>query len=391
MRKIILVLMAALLALPISAADEATRLLGYVLTTANTVAARYSATLNLVTNGDPAGAEYVADALTLELEARSTIRPGVQTEAYERLLQLMAKALGDWRYSNAAASLWRVVQESTEPLTQAEALISLGAIRATEYGERISLMLTDLNSRPARDPEAGEKLAYGAILALERMRFSSGFRAVFFAADAWYSQRVKEQAQTSLPLILADPSVELLDILRVESNPRRLRALQFSLASSLSGEQKIAIARLALQVGIQTNPANRAEATVLANLRKLSLNALVDLGDRSGAAATDFTAAYHLAERNNDVDEKLLALRAMGNDRSAASARELAIIITRLNDDQQAGRVNEERNRLMQAALEYAAISRSRELYAALQQVNINNGWSNTIIRLANEALQVLE
>jgi len=372
-------------------ANNAARVLGFILLAAENLDQQYAATLSLVSFNDPAGAEYVSDSLEKVLEARSTIRPGAQMESYERLLRLQAKALGDWRYTNAARSLWRVVEESTEPLTRAEALIALGAIRAVEYGERIALLLRDLNARPTTSVDAGEKLAFGAILALERMRFAGGFQSVFFAVDAWYSRRIKDQAERSLPQILEDPSAELLTILRLESNPRRLRALQFALRTNLPAARKIEIAAYALNIGLTNVPIDRIDYATVANMRKLALNALVDLGDRSGNSASDFAEAYRLAERNNDIDERLLVLRAMAADRSSASARELAAIITRLNEDQKAGRVNDERNRLMQAALQNAAISANRELFTALQLVRINEGWSNTIIRLANQALQTLQ
>lgn len=391
MRRISLVFLLVGLCVFPSVANDAARVLGFILMSAETIEQQYAATLSLVSYNNPAGAEYVSDSLEKALEARSTIRPGVQMESYERLLRLQAKALGDWRYANAARSLWRLVEESTEPLTRAEAMIALGAIRAVEYGERIALLLRDLNARPTASADAGEKLAFGAILALERMRFAGGFQAVFFAIDAWYSRRIKDQAERSLPLILDDPSNDLLSILRLESNPRRLRALQFALRSALPAARKLDIAAYALTIGLTNVPQDRIEYATVANMRKLALNALVDLGDRSGNSASDLAEAYRLAERNNDIDERLLVLRAMGADRSTASARELAAIITRLNEDQKAGRVNEERNRLMQAALQNAAVSANRELFTALQLVRINEGWSNTIIRLANQALQTLQ
>ncbi|MBU0935511.1 MAG: hypothetical protein KKI09_10685 [Spirochaetes bacterium] len=391
MRKIAVVTVLALGLVFQSAANDAARVLGFILMSAETVDQQYAATLSLVSFGEAAGAEYVFDSLERVLAARSTIRLGGQMENYERLIRLQAKALGDWRYTNAAPALWRVVEDSKDPLTRAEALIALGGLRATEYGERISLMLRDLNARPAQDIESGEKLAYAAILALERMGYPGGFSSVFFAVDAWYSRRIKDQAVRSLPLVLADPSEELLTILRLESNPRRLRALQYAVASNLPPARKIEIAAYALNIGLTNVPSDRIEYATVATMRKLALNALVELGDRSGNSAIDFANAFRLAELNNDIDERLLVLRAMGADRSLESARELAAIITRLNEDQKAGRVNDERNRLMQAALQNAAISANKELFAALQLVKINEGWSNTIIRLANTALAALQ
>ena len=40
-----------------------------------------------------------------------------------------------WRYTNAAPSIYRVVEDSVDPLSRAEALIALGSMRATEYAD----------------------------------------------------------------------------------------------------------------------------------------------------------------------------------------------------------------------------------------------------------------
>ncbi len=368
-------------------ANEATRVFGIILGQAQTVNEQYSAAMNLVSLNDPASAEYVADALDRLLETRGSVKASSEKELYERLTRLYAKSLGDWRYSNASLSLWRVVKESADPLTRGEAIIALGGIRAQEFAERISLILADLNSQPTPDADAGEKLAYACVLSLESMKSPIGFPQVFFAADGWYSRRVKDQAERSLPLILPDPTDALLAIMDTEPTPRKIRALDLALRSSASRENKIKAAAYALHSAIINLPRDKSEGILLSGMRKGAMGGLIGLADKSGASAPDFKESYRIG----DMDERLVALKAMGQDGSVASALVLSEIITTMNEEQRAGLTSEARNTLMKAAAQNAGINGKKELFMALQMVKANEKWSNGIITQASEALKLIK
>ncbi len=179
----ILALTIAIATIPESVfADESVRIYGIILAEAETIDQKYAAATNAAALNDPAIAPYLADALDLALGARSSIKAGPERETYERLTRVLLKGLGDAKYSNAADSAMRAVDDSPDPLTRAEALIALGSMRAVEFAERIALLLRDLNNQPTEDRDAGEKLAYGCILALEKLRSPLGFSPLFFAS-----------------------------------------------------------------------------------------------------------------------------------------------------------------------------------------------------------------
>jgi hypothetical protein len=370
-----------------TSANETVRVYGIIMASAETVQQRYAVALSMAALNDPDAAVYALDALDWALANRSSLRLGSERELYERFTQVLVKSLGDWRYTNAAASVMRVVDDSTDPLTRSEAMIALGSMRATEYAEKISLILRDLNLAPAADRDAGEKLAYGCILALERMRSPLGFAPLFFASEGWYSRWVRDQAERSLPLVLDDPTEAVAEIIEKESLERKIRAFDLLMRSRAADENKISIAANALSRGITLAPRNRAEETLLSDLRVRSMNALVVLGDRSGNSAADFNEAYRIG----GLDEKLVSLRAMGATRSVESALFLRDIIMELDGVHRRGLVDNTRETLMRAALQNAAVNTRKELAPALQAVSLNQGWSGGILNLAATAQKALQ
>jgi len=369
------------------AASETARVYGRILSEAETVNQKYAAATVATSLGDPELAPYLADALDWTLSIRSTIRPGPERETYERLTRLLLSGLADARYSNAAASAMRAVEDSPDPLTKAEALLALGSMRAVEYAERIALMLRDLNLQPTADADYGEKVAFGCILALERLRAPVGFSPLFFASEGWYSKRIRDQAERSLPLVLDDPSDAIAALLRTETPPRMIRAFDLELRSGAPAEAKRRVAALALSRGIAYSPRNRTEQNQLSELRVKAMNHLAATGPGDGSAAPDLIEAYRIGS----FDERLVALKALGAARSAAAAIGLRDIILELDSAQRAGLVDEARNALMRAALQNAAVNASRELAPAIQTVLINSGWSSGVLTLAREAQRAIK
>lgn len=390
MRKHMAMMALALAGLVLAAgANERVRVYAFILSQADSVQQKQAAVSSLVELGDEAAAPYLTDELDELLAARSGVARGSQTEDYERLVRILVKALGDWRYTNAASSLMRVVEDSSDPLSRAEALIGLGSMRAAEYAEEIALLLRNLTFTPPADRDGGEKVAYGAVLALERMRSPLGFEQLFAASEGWYSKRVKEQAERSLELVLPDPSDAIRAIIAVDTPDRIIRALSLALRSQAPQNRQRELASLALERGIALSPGRtRAEQLSLADLRTRAMNALVALQDTEGRNAAFIAEAYRISS----TDERLVALRALGTNRSADAASALSDIILRLNSDMSAGLVNDTQNTLMRAALQNAALNRQQSLATALIIVQNNTQkLSNAIIRLATESLKTLE
>lgn len=388
MRKAIIAAV-ALAALPLAlAANERVRVYAFILDQADTIAQKHAAASALAELGDDSAAPRLADLLDELVAARSTIRRGSETEDYERLTRVVVKALGDWRYTNAAPSIYRVVEDSADPLSRAEALIALGSMRATEYAGRIALLLRNLTMTPPADRDGAEKVAYGAVLALERMRSPVGFSPLFSASEGWYSRRVKEQAERSLEVVLPDPSAEIKAMMAVDLSPRIIKSLALAMRSQASVESKREIASLALARGIAMSPGrDRPEQVSLATLRVEAMNALVSLSDKSGANAALLAEAYRIGP----TDERLVALRALGMNGSPEAAEALSSIILALNNDMSAGFVNQTQNQLMLAALQNAAVNRQKSLAAALILVQNNPKLSSAITRQAGQSLREIE
>ena len=117
------------------------------------------------------------------------------------------------------------------------------------------------------------------------------------------------------------------------------------------------------------------------------MNALAAAGPGDGSAAPDIAEAYRIGP----TDERLVAMKALGAEKSSASAAALRDIIIDLNSAQKAGLVDETRNALMKAALQNAAVNAGKELAPAVQAVLINDGWSSGVLTLASAAQKALQ
>jgi FOG: HEAT repeat len=369
-------------------ADETTEIYMTLYKQADGLSQKYAAALNLVGLDDKSTAPVLASALDDLLVTQMSYSAGTDQEMYGQLLRLLCKALGDYKYDEASPSLWTAVQDVDDPLVQAEALIAIGKIRNLDYAERIALKLRDLNMKPTQDTDAGEKVAYGCIIALDKLKDPRGFSPVFFAADAWYSQRVRQQASKSLPNIAADPTDAIKEILGTESPDRQLRALQAETASKAKGERKVEAAILALNLGHLKVAKDKAEAKSLADLRKLSLRCFIAY-KASGADSVDGCSSSY--QKGFDDEERLLGLAALGSNGSDPAATVLRDILLKLNEDQKAGLSDETRNRMAKAAIEAASATKNKIVKPALLAISINEKWSGGIMLASQTALKAIQ
>jgi len=377
----------AFVAASFAAADETTEIYQMLYKQAEGLSQKYAAVSSLVGQDDKSTAPILADALSeLLLQGQAYASPAEQ-ELYGSTVRLLAKALGDYKYAPAASSLWDLAQSVPDVLAQAEAIISIGKLRSLDYAERIAQRLRDLNLKPTDDRDSGEKLAYACVIALEKLKDPRGFSPVFFAADSWYSLRVRQQAADSLPSIADDPTDSIKEILGVESPERKLRAMQAEIASKAAPARKTEAAILALNLGHLKVARDKSEAKTLGDLRKLALRCLVAY-KASGADPVDGCSSSFA--KGFDDEEKLLALSALGSNGSDPAAAVLRDIIIKLNDDQKAGLTDDTRNRMARAAIENAGATKNKAVKPALLMVSINDKWSSGVTIAAQAALKAL-
>ncbi|MDA8425729.1 MAG: hypothetical protein M0Z80_06285 [Treponema sp.] len=368
-------------------ADETTEVYKRLFLQAQNLSQKYAEALNLVQLQDPSVAPVLSDALTQLLRTQENYGRPSDKALYASTVRVVAQALGDYKYLDAAPALWDSVQQIADPLVKADALIALGKMHATDYAERIALLLRDLDFKPTQDPDYGEKVAYGAIFALEKLRDIRGFSPVFFASVGWYSQRVRQEAAQALPNIVDDPTDPIMSIIQTESSDRKVLALRAELNSNAPNDRKIQASTYALSIGQKMAPTDPADARQLANLRKLALNALIVFKAKNPDAVPYCVYSY---KNGYDSEERLLALAALGANGTDPAAAALSDIILRLDSDQQAGITGDTRDRMAKAAIENAGLTGNKLLKPALITVAADNNWSDGIILAAQKALKAL-
>ena len=387
MKRLIPLIVLLALGSALAFADETTEVYRRLYLEAQGLSQKYAAALNLVQLRDASVAPILSDALTELISTQKNYTTPTDRDLYSKIIRVLAQALGEDKYLDAAPSLWDAVQQVPDPLVQAEALMALGSMRALDYAERISLLLRDLDLKPTVDPDYGEKVAYGAIIALEKLKDVRGFSPVFFASVGWYSVRVRQLAANALPNIASDPTDPIAEILRNESADRKTLALNAEIASQAPPERKIQTAVLALNLGHEKLPGDRVEARSFADLRKASLRALIALRAQGDAPVSGCVNSY---SKGFDDEERLLALAALGANGTDPAAIALRDIILQLNADQQSGITDDTRNRMARAAIENAALTKNKLLKPALQSVAANDKWSGSVILAAQNALKAL-
>jgi len=164
--------------------------------------------------------EFYAKALRKLLAEYKNIKTVTEKMAADEQAILLSAMLGTEKYTQAASDLWLVVDGFSAPLVKAEALMALGKIRAVNYLPQVIRVLESLNTSPTADRLTGERIAFGAIIALEKYQDPSGYLPVFFASIGWYSETIRNQAIKSLSLIAEDPSPYMMDVVKKPSyNP----------------------------------------------------------------------------------------------------------------------------------------------------------------------------
>jgi hypothetical protein len=260
--------------------------------------------------------EDAGELYALALNRLNREQPGSRTAAEQKFAEelaiLLSNLLGQERYTAAAADLWRTVETFSEPLVKAEAMIALGKVRATTYLPQILRILNALNEAPPRDRFGGERIAYGAIVSLEKYQDMAGYLPVYFASIGWYTDYTKSQARESLKIISADPTGPMSDVINGirYDNRTKLAALQAIGASDVSKEEKSAVALTAFQAGWRTGSVDTGQ--YLKTMRKTAMQMLRANGCSDNAIYPLLDKSYQQygssTRSDADQDEATLAI-----------------------------------------------------------------------------------
>jgi hypothetical protein len=350
--------------------------------------------LQEVRDANIAGTEdFYAAALNRLLSEYPNVRTTNERNAADESARLLVNALGNEKNTSLGGALWRTVEIFSNPLIKADALVALGRTGDTAYLPQVVQLLSDLNTRAPADRATqiqNERIAYGAILSLENFKDPSGYLPVFFASAGWYSERVKNQASVSLPLILEDPSEQLSSIILGSAYPYDLKylALRTAERSGISNGSKVSIAVAAYSEGWRGTTNDVRLRTELATMRKLAISMIRRYG-------TEDAAVYPLLDRSYkggfDMQEKLDAVSALSALASENSAKLLADYLLEMHNRRQSNTLTAEDERMVRALIPALGAARQPSVgRPVLSLVQQSPAWTNAVRNIAAEALRAL-
>jgi hypothetical protein len=333
--------------------------------------------------------EFYARALHSLVLDYSNIKSATEKEFADEQAMILSELLGNEKYTAAAADLWRVAESFPTPLVKSEALMALGKIRATAFLPQVIKVLHDLNLAPTSDRLNGERIAFGAIIALEKYQDISGYPEVYFASTGWYSDRIKSQALRSLPIISADPAPPMIQIIQSSGYAYaiKLAALQNIESSSVSNQSKASVAIAAYTEGWRASTNDVQLRMNLARMRKMAM----DMINRYG---TDNDAVYPLLDRSYkegiDTEERLNAIATLSKLGTDESARRLSAFLMTINQRLQSGTLTATDEQMVRAIIPALGATRRPIGRPALNSVTALN-WTPVVKNLAQDALKQIQ
>jgi len=389
MKKLVIcfILMAAVAAAGFSATEEV-QVYEYLYNASPTHSGQLDILQNMAEFRLTGAGEFYAKALRKLVGEYKNIRDVTEKNAADEQAMLLSALLGAEKYTQAAADLWLVVDGFTAPLVKAEAMMALGKIRAVTYLPQVIRVLESINAAPTTDRLNGERIAFGAIIALEKFQDPSGYLPVFFASIGWYSERIKSQAAKSLPFIAQDPTSYMLQVVKGSGYDysTKYSALRTIEASKVSNQNKVSVAVSALGEGWRSATNDMQLRATLAEMRKMSIGMI-------NRYKTDDEAIYPLLERSYiqgyDTQEKLSAIAALASQGTDESARRLSNYLMDLNSKRLSGNIRPEEEQMVRAIIPAIGQTGRSIGRPALSAVGASN-WTPAVVALANNALKQL-
>ncbi|MDR2483342.1 MAG: HEAT repeat domain-containing protein [Treponema sp.] len=336
----------------------------------------------------PDAGEFYGIVLERLLREYPSVRGNQQLEAAETAVRLLTGLIGDEKYEPAASSVWRAVSDFSNPLVRESGLIALGKLEAKEFLPQIIRLLTDLNSYPRSDIKAkedAERVAYGAIIALEHFKDPAGYLPVFFASSGWYHDRVKSRARSALPEILEDPSEPLIFVIKSSAYVYgdKFEALQTAERSWAATDKKAEIAVAALAESWRSTTNDPRLRRNLVEMRKLAMGMI-------GQYKTEDESVYPLLERTykeGSEDEKFPAINTLAFLGTEKSAQLLSSFLRDIMDRLDSGLLTRTDERMARMIIPALGDTGQSSAVPVLRIVRESN-WSSTVKRLAADALK---
>ena len=333
--------------------------------------------------------EFYAKALRKLVGEYRNIRDVTEKNAADEQAMLLSALLGAEKYTQAAADLWLVVDQFAGPLVKSEALMALGKIRATTYLPQVIRVLESVNAAPTADRLNGERIAFGAIISLEKYQDASGYLPVFFASIGWYSDRIRSQAAKSLPFISNNPAPYMLEVVKgsaydYTAKYSALRTIEA--ARGVDSKNKVSVAVAALTEGWRSSTNDVQLRAILTDMRKMAIGMI-------NRYKSDDEAIYPLLERSYsqgvDIQEKLAAVAALASQGTEESAKRLSKFLMDLNAKRINNNIRQEDEQMVRAVIPALGQTGQSIGRPALSAVGASN-WTPAVVSLANNALKQL-
>jgi len=314
--------------------DEVVELWASLYRNAETTRQKYEIMLSITEQNNREMIPTLMEALDELLKIRG-IKDKKESEVHNQLISLVVQELGELKAVDAKHLLYRVVEQSEDPLLRADALIALGKTGAKEYSPHIAKLLENTTLYREGDIIAEEAVAYGCIYALERFRDPVGYFSVFLASVSGFSKRITDAAKQALKKIVDDPSQILAQIIRNEPSLKiNYEALKAEINSSAPLMNKAMVSAEALKKGLILSSSNVEEETWLRELRITALQVFINL---DSPYEPSIPLIEELLYKVKDQTEKFLALEALGSMGGDECAQVLARFLAFQNQRQQAG------------------------------------------------------
>jgi len=339
--------------------------------------------------------EFYGNAIKRLIEEFRNVRNSNERLYAENQAILLASLVGKEKHTDAAEDLWRIYDAFSDSLVKAEVLMSLGQMNAEHYLQSVIKVLNDLNETPPSDRLNGERVAFGAIIGLEKYGDISGYLPVYFASQAWYTERVKNQALKSLQVISSDPSEPMIEVIQGAgyNYATKFAALRVINAADVSRESKSKAALAAFEEAWRASSSDSGQQALLRQIRVLSMEMLRANGcsDNSVYRLLELSYKQYAEQRSGDQYETYNAISTLSVLATDDAAKLLASFLNRLNDNQRRGSSDPNKdNDLVRRIIPALGATKQASARRDLMEVN-TLGWSDAVKRLAQQALNQLK
>lgn len=353
---------------------------------------KYSVMLNIVELNDRGMIPLLEEILTEDIIANLDNKRSVNEErAFIELTKLVVKELGELKSKSSAALVYNIAIETDDALLKADAIISLGNMRAEAYLNDIAFILRNINMRPVEgqtvELENQAKISYASIAALDRFRNIEGYSPVFFASVGWYDQRVRAFADKVLKTIVVNPTEALIPIIVDGSFKEKEKAVLELAACSAPADDKATAAREAMRQGFDNIAETIQDGMVLTSIRKNAIKVMY------AAKSSNIDDVYYLSQSvrsGSDLEEKIYAIRTLGLNGSDEAIDALSTILSDFNERSISGLdISYTDEDIIKELIQTLGKSGNNIASGVLTEVQFS-GHSNGIIREAKASLKLL-